>query len=65
MCLTYGEECVDLSRKISVCNYLVLCNADNPGEATSSLLCITQHAQDLTCLLYFEVKVNVRIDQTF
>lgn len=41
--LTYAEESVDLSRKISVCNCLVLCNADNPGEATSSssLLCIT------------------------
>lgn len=41
MHVTYVEECVDLSRKISVCNYLVLCNADTPGEATSRLLCIT------------------------
>lgn len=40
MHLNYVEESVDLSRKILVCNCLVLCNADNPGEATSSLLCI-------------------------
>lgn len=41
MHLAYVDECIDIPRKISVCNYLVLCNADNPGEAKSSLLCIT------------------------